>query len=516
MSTAKQAIILARVSSKEQEEGYSIDAQKHRLEQYCLRKGLTVIKKYDLVESSTIGDRKKFMQAIQFLKSQTQTTAIVTDKVDRLQRSFKETPLLDDLINQGRLELHFHVENCIIHKDSTSQERLMWNMHVVMAQSYVDSLRDNVKRSIEQKLRHGEWIGTAPIGYLNIKGLGRKRGKIILDPERALLIKRLFEEYATGQFTLGDMVAKTKQWGLRNSRGHQGALSKSHIHKTLTNPFYYGVMRVLKTGKEYPHIYEPIITKEVFDACQVVRRGWKKKPFQYGAKEYVFRGLIKCATTGRTVTAETQKRTYKNGTRAQWTYLRTWNPDNPQKKIWVREDKVLKEVEAIIAKLHIEPRLYSKIIAYIKQTANIERSYHKEQIHSLHREHENISRKLDKLMDFWLEEKITEAEHEAKREKLIQRRDEINALLTHHDQADDNFTDTLITLVNFASNAHQAFKGSTTQRKRRIIHFTFSNLELKGTTLCFTLKKPFDEFVKCRTIGEWRARKDSNLRPPGS
>lgn len=32
---AKQAVILARVSSKEQEDGYSIDAQKYRLQEYC-------------------------------------------------------------------------------------------------------------------------------------------------------------------------------------------------------------------------------------------------------------------------------------------------------------------------------------------------------------------------------------------------------------------------------------------------------------------------------------------------
>jgi len=55
-----KAIILARVSTKEQEEGHSIAAQRLRLVDYCVRKGLKVIKTYELVESSTRGERKKF------------------------------------------------------------------------------------------------------------------------------------------------------------------------------------------------------------------------------------------------------------------------------------------------------------------------------------------------------------------------------------------------------------------------------------------------------------------------
>lgn len=80
---ARKAIILARVSSKEQEEGYSIDAQKHRLETYCLRRNLNVIKTFEITESSTMGDRRKFMAMIKFVRAQREPIAIVADKVAR-------------------------------------------------------------------------------------------------------------------------------------------------------------------------------------------------------------------------------------------------------------------------------------------------------------------------------------------------------------------------------------------------------------------------------------------------
>ncbi|WP_342268360.1 recombinase family protein [Candidatus Tisiphia endosymbiont of Empis tessellata] len=142
-------MLLARVSSKEQEEGYSIEAQKYRLQEYCMRKGLEILKIFEFSESSTVGNRKKFQEAIDFAKKQKEVIAVVADKVDRLQRSYKETPLLNDLIERAKIELHFYTENYIIHKYSTSQEKMMWNIFVLMAQAFVDSLRDNVNRSID-------------------------------------------------------------------------------------------------------------------------------------------------------------------------------------------------------------------------------------------------------------------------------------------------------------------------------------------------------------------------------
>ncbi|WP_341793313.1 MULTISPECIES: recombinase family protein [unclassified Rickettsia] len=244
---ATEAIILCRVSSKEQEEGYSTNAQKYRSQEYCTRKGLGILKIFEFTESSTVGNRKKFMEAIEFAKKQKKIIAVVTDKVDRLQRSYKETPLLNNLIEKEKIELHFHTENCIIHKYSTSQERMMWNLFTMMAQNYVDSLKDNINRSIAQKLREGKWVSTAPMGYLHTND---KKGTIVIDLDRSPLIKKIFETYATGNYNLPEILKKTKEWGLTNARGNKGYLSRSQIFELIKNPFYYGVMRLKKQGKD--------------------------------------------------------------------------------------------------------------------------------------------------------------------------------------------------------------------------------------------------------------------------
>jgi hypothetical protein len=204
----------------------------------------------------------------------------------------------------------------------------MWGMNVLMAQSYVDSLSDNVKRSLDHKLRKGEWIGPAPLGYLNSRDASGN-SIIILDQSRAFIIKKLFEEYASGVYTLSSMVNMAKELGLRSKKNCH--LNKTVIHRLIQQPFYYGEMRV--KGEMWSHGYQPIITREIFMACKDVRLGWKKKPFKYGEKDFLFRGLITCAVTGKMVTSEIHSKTYPNGKVDEWIYLATWDPQNLDKKI---------------------------------------------------------------------------------------------------------------------------------------------------------------------------------------
>jgi len=47
-------------------------------------------------------------------------------------------------------------------------------------------------------------------------------------------------------------------------------------------------------GELLPHKHEPIISYDLFQKAQEVRLGHNKKPFQYAAKPFIFRGMISC------------------------------------------------------------------------------------------------------------------------------------------------------------------------------------------------------------------------------
>lgn len=89
---------------------------------------------------------------------------MIVECVDRLQRSFKESVLIDDFRKQDKVEIHFIRENLVVHRDSNSSEIQRWDLAVFLAKSFVLQISDNVKRTNEYKIIHGEWIGKAPIG----------------------------------------------------------------------------------------------------------------------------------------------------------------------------------------------------------------------------------------------------------------------------------------------------------------------------------------------------------------
>ncbi len=106
------------------------------------------------------------------------------------------------------------------------------------------------------------------------------------------------------------------------------------------NPIYFGLMRYNKEIYEGKH--EPIITKKLFDKCQVVmhQRGKPKK----SVKQFVFRGLMRCGECGRMMTAETQK---------GHNYYRCTKRFTNCKQKYIREEELAAQIRTIIQKVSL-------------------------------------------------------------------------------------------------------------------------------------------------------------------
>ncbi len=121
-----KAVIFARVSSDKQEDNNSLDAQTRSMKTYCTRKNFEIIKEIRLVESSTRGERDQFHEMIHFIEKQREPIALIVDAVDRLQRSFKEVPILEELRMSNKLTLHFLRENQVLDKKSNSAQLMAY------------------------------------------------------------------------------------------------------------------------------------------------------------------------------------------------------------------------------------------------------------------------------------------------------------------------------------------------------------------------------------------------------
>src|SRR5262245_38362582 len=105
--TMREAVIYARVSSKDQEkEGFSIPAQLKLLREYALRNDFNVRTEFIDVETAKAAGRKQFGEMLQFFNRNTQCRVLIVEKTDRLYRNFKDYVTLEEL----DLEVHLPKE----------------------------------------------------------------------------------------------------------------------------------------------------------------------------------------------------------------------------------------------------------------------------------------------------------------------------------------------------------------------------------------------------------------------
>src|SRR3989344_2020684 len=354
-----KAIILARVSTKEQEEqGHSLPAQTRRLQEYAKKKGFEVVETFSFSESAGPKIRKKFEDVIAFIRKHKDTKILLCENVDRATRNFKDAVDLDEMRKNEGLEIHFVQDGFWINKNATGNQMFMWEAKVFLAKQYLNRLSDDVKRSNEQKIQEGQWIGKAPVGYINVLDDKGKRD-IMADPLRSGYIPKIYELYTTGNYSVQRIKDEIEQLGLRSNTKDPKPLSKSLIYHVLTNPFYYGMMKI--NGELYPHRYEPLISKELFDKARAVMAGYHKKPFRYGAKPFAFRGLIKCADCGCMITAER--------TKGKYNYYSCTNYKKAHKKrIYVKEEGLLATVYKVLEGIKLNDKQIADLMTDLKRT----------------------------------------------------------------------------------------------------------------------------------------------------
>ncbi len=473
-----KAIIFARVSSKEQEEGQSIPSQVRRLTEYAVRKNFQIENTFQITESSTKETRKQFDAVVSLVRKSKQPLALIIDTVDRLQRSFRETPLLNDLRKEGKLELHFLREGLILDKNSNSSQIIQWNIGVLFAESYVLQLSDNVKRSKEQSLKNGEWITKAPFGYKNVT-LPTGKKKIEVDHDHAPFVVRMFELYAAGNHSFQTIANEMDKLGMKNANGNP--IGASRVEITLKNPFYFGLMRV--KGEFYPHKYPPLISEHLFDKVQDIMQGHNRAPVHYAGHPILFRGLITCEHCGCSVTGDIKKKKY--------IYYSCNNSKHICQKLWIREEKILQPLLEYFTKIQLPDSVIEDIVTYLKQSYAHEQEFFKHSQEALRKELDSIQTRLSKLIDMHLDGIIDSESYHFKLEEYKKRQREITSEMAAHVNADETCLITAKTVLDLAKRAKELFESSKLSEKQQLLNLVFSNLKLDGKKLLVTLREPF-------------------------
>ena len=464
-----------------QEEGLSLIAQNNRLQDYADRKGLDVIRTFEIVESSTRGERKQFMEMISFCKKQKETIAIVADTVDRVQRSFKESVLLDELMRQDKIELHFYREGMILNSKSTSIDIMRWDFSVMGAKAYVLQLSENVRRSTEQKNKNGEITGLAPLGYENYID---ERGKHFVrqkEPD-ASIIRKCYEMYSLGRASVAEIAHYANMMGLRTRKGNRIPLNTMHF--ILENPFYYGEMRT-KRGL-MPHVYSTLVSKELWDMCQEQKAIRAGLFLRTNDKNSLYQALITCGITNRQCPCELKKGMYS--------YVTCWRKDNS--RIYIREEEFTKRISSILNRIKLPDDIVIELQKELKTAKATERQFSYNEIKRLKGEQEKLKQKMDALFDMRLDGELDRETFDIKRNEVQVKINRIKNRITTHEKADSTFDETILGLLDIATQAGYFFeKSSNVDLKRLLLKFVFENITLTEGVISYKLRFPFNDFM---------------------
>jgi DNA invertase Pin-like site-specific DNA recombinase len=205
--------------------------------------------------------------------------------------------------------------------------------------AYLKDMSKNVSRGLVQQARRGCWLGQAPIGYRVqiVRADDGRRRKLVIDPERAELVRWIFKMYTTTETSLRSIALQLNERKVPTVRG--AAWSIAQIRKILKCPTYTGRSvwnrmaqgkhsrivqgaatpkprgpRVRANGKEdwivVDGTHEPIIDQAMFDAAQKrLAENHQTKP-HYG-KSFLFSGLVTCANCGSRMHASACRRNPK-------------------------------------------------------------------------------------------------------------------------------------------------------------------------------------------------------------
>jgi site-specific DNA recombinase len=449
--------IYARKSTDEADRQLlSIEAQIAELQEFAQKEQLQVIE--TLTESRTAKEpgRPMFNDMLRRIEAG-EACGILAWHPDRLARNSVDGGKIIYLVDTGKIEA---LKFATFWFDNTPQGKFMLNIAFGQSKYYVDSLSENVKRGLRQKVRRGVLPGRAPLGYLNDKA----NHTVVPDIQKFELVKQLFELYATGDYSLKSVRDTLSQAGLTSPSGKQ--LSISNTQSILQNPFYYGALKF--NGELHEGVQEPAITKQLFDSVQTIMLQ-KAKPIKEN-HFYAFRGLVKCGECGASITSERQKgHVYYRCTKKMGVCIQKY----------VREEVLAEQLSDFVQRVSIDDTLAANMSAYLIEQAKHDTNTNSDAISRLQSRVNALNAKLDTLLDAHLDGTIDKATYTNKKEQLLNEKIATEQQMKDFQQTGNRWLELSLQFISDANLAKNNTLTGNFEELRNFIKKIGSNLLLR-------------------------------------
>ncbi len=296
----KKCGLYMRVSTEDQaKEGFSLPEQRERLEMFCKFKGYEVIDYYEDagISAKTGNHRPEFERLKEDIKARKINT-IVALKLDRITRSIYDWENLMTFLDENEAYI-----DCVNDEINTTNAngKMISRLLMSVSQNEIERTSERTKVGMAGAIKSGHIPHRAPLGYKH------ENKKLVVDYATKDIVVRIFDLYYNGfsYKRISNLFNEEKVLGKTN-------WSDTGILTILGNEVYKGDFVHGKRTKHptyYEDVVEPIVSKEMWEDCQVQR---KKNSRSYKRTlTYLYLQKIKCPKCNRILGGKAT--TKKNG-----------------------------------------------------------------------------------------------------------------------------------------------------------------------------------------------------------
>ncbi len=499
----KRAVLYLRVSSRGQletdydDDGLSIAGQRERCAQKAAEYGAEIVGEYiERAESAKTDHRPALNAMLRRIKEQRDVDYVILWKVDRFARNRRDDANMLFEIELAGARLISATENI----DQTPAGRLMHGMLASFAEYYSRNLANEVIKGATEKARRGGTPNYVPLGYLNVREQLPQGGEVrtvVIDPERGPIILWAFETYATGLYSVNDMVTLLAARGLK-SRGNRRyapkPLTQSTVHTMLSNPYYKGI--VSYRGKQYDGRHPRLISEELFDKVQAVLKAHAQSGERDRQHPHYLKGTLRCNRCDHRLTYSRNR-----GNGGTYAYFICINHQRRACEQGVqRVDAIEAAVERHYRSIALSPAERDRVMATVEQhlaklatTSKRELTRCKGVLTGLKEQEKKLLRKhyQDEVSDELFHEEAERIKTERKAAQAI-----VDRLSLHHDELTAGLT---VALKLASADLHDLYLRASPTIRRLMNQAIFEAVWVwDETEVRSTLASPFKELVAIR------------------
>jgi DNA invertase Pin-like site-specific DNA recombinase len=496
-SPSRRAVLYARVSSKEQrEEGYSVEAQLRLLREYATKQGFDIAEEFIDVESASKSGRTGFNAMLAYLQKQSSCRVVLVEKTDRLYRNLKDYARLD--VKDCGLSIHLVKEGEVLSPDSRSSQQFVHGIKVLVARNYSQNLGEETIKGMTEKARTGMYPSSAPVGYRNADGPAGKR-VIVPDPDTAPVIYRLFELFASGDFSLKELVdhARTEGLTLRGKR-----IQKSVLHQILRRRLYSGDFDF--NGETYRGAYEAVVSPDMWERVQSLLDRHGKNNQHRIKHDFAYSGLIRCGHCACMLVAEIKK--------GRYVYYHCSGHRGKCPEAYTREEVLAVQFARSLDELVIPTEVTDWLQTTYIESDLTERAARERAINQQQAQYERLETRAQVLYNGRLDGRINTSFYDSKAGEIRAQQQTILRKMEEIRSSAPAPIETALDLIKLTGRAATLFRQQCGLEQRRLLRTVMKSALWRGGELKLEFEEPFETL---RSSNRASAGKEKDLAGSG-